>query len=929
MEERTIDISNDYKPQIKEDISTSDVFFEQYRTASDILENILSVYASIKDKTDNSYNKIEYPNNVIAFCGERGDGKTSMLLSFMNLLRKYKDGKNTANDLFANKDNINKIIFANEIYVDPSALDGVHNILDLLVAKMFKKFKSSLKYDNGKNDAEQQQRLLKSFQMVYRLISIVKDSKKILDDEFDYEGSVDKLSSLSDSMRLKEELINLINTYNDCMNNGDKNVVIPILIDDIDMSFSYAYAMSEQIRKFLIIPGIIIILSVRIDQLLYCIKESNIRQLEWLAKKNYYSEMRGEIANMSSNYLSKLLPLAHRVNLPKVQDLRNVKITYNKKDYSLSSLSILALQKIYQKTGMVFVLGDDLQKSILPNSFRDMVSFIGFMDLLLDYHDKNVSDEIRYNNIRHFFDFYFNSVKDKVNSSYKIKNIFDFDINKPRVAVELIVKMYERFGIFPSNSIKESINGFANQVFPERNSFCYLMNSINYTNSNIDHNAIGDLIEIIKLFYTVNLHQINLQNKMTSREQETSKVQDDERKVCIATVTGTTIWGYSMNNNVPAARLDNINKLVQRARFEMQSIDVFNCIAQELNLPESCYLNGSYISKFTIESPEDRRNYIVAWLLFLILSNSYYIPYGNVSVINGCGYLIYDNSVLIQYVQVSIENLIVRFSMLSELVELLNVDILGFSEDEFQNVVKDLLEQNDSAVKMSELIVCNVDLIQSIYSLPQVRYKKKADEPERTEKCIEKFLQQINTKMNKIKKEYEYEFSFSDNVFINFKYGNEEGEIINIPKFYAKLFFKALSVSNENNNFEDISIQKEIDEFSSYLDGKNIVLPAKIKRYSQYTTAHSRVETLKENLLALAKTIGVYIYLSNDYDYIKPEARAGLINLYERVCKICKINPAILVPKELGQEYRIFTEMYKYDVLSRKIQELSIERENK
>ena len=123
MEECTIDISNDYKPQIKEDISKSDVFFEQYRTASDILENILSVYASIKDKTDSNYNKIEYPNNVIAFCGERGDGKTSMLLSFMNLLRKYKDGKNTANDLFANKDNIDKNIFADEIYVDPSALD--------------------------------------------------------------------------------------------------------------------------------------------------------------------------------------------------------------------------------------------------------------------------------------------------------------------------------------------------------------------------------------------------------------------------------------------------------------------------------------------------------------------------------------------------------------------------------------------------------------------------------------------------------------------------------------------------------------------------------------------------------------------------------------------------------------------------------------
>lgn len=926
MEERTIDISNDYKPQIKEDISKSDVFFEQYRTASDILENILSVYASINDKTDNGYNKIEYPNNVIAFCGERGDGKTSMLLSFMNLLRQYKEGKNTANDLFANKDNINRVIFADEIYVDPSALDGVHNILDLLVAKMFRKFKSSLESNKWQHNDELQQRLLKSFQTVYRLISIVKDSKKILDDEFDYEGSVDKLSSLSDSMRLKEELINLINTYNDCMNNGDKNVVIPILIDDIDMSFSHAYAMSEQIRKFLIIPGIIIILSVRIDQLLYCIKESNIRQLEWLVKRNYHSEMSGEIANMSSNYLSKLLPLAHRVNLPKVQDLRNVKITYNKNDYSFSSLSVFVLQKIYQKTGMIFLLGDDLQKSILPNSFRDMVSLIGFMDLLPDSSEKNVNDEIRYNNICHFFDFYFktyfNNVKSRNDSPYKIENIFDFDINTPKVAVDFIMKLYEDVEIYPNDGIKNEMHKFANQIPHTNNFFCYLMNCINYINNNTYYNAVVEIIEIIKLFYTVKLNKIKLRNKMTS------EVQSDKRKESIAVFTETTLWGYGIDNIIPAASIDNFNKL-ERSRIKMQSVEVFNCIAEELKLSVDYYLKGTQLSKPKFESDREKRKYIMVWLLFLLLVNNYK-NYGNKEQnAEGKSDLIFGNLKLKQLIQVSVENIIVRFSMLTELVEVLNVDMLGFSEDEFQNVVKELLEQNDSAVKMSELIVCNVDLIQSIYSLSPVRYKQKADEPERTEKYIEKFLQQINSKMNKIKKEYEYDFSFSDNAFINFKYGNEEGEIINIPKFYAKLFSKALSDSNENNTVEDISIQKEIDEFSSYLGGKNIVLPAKIKRYSQYTTAHSRVETLKENLLALAKTIGVYIYLSNDYDYIKPEARAGLINLYERVCKICKINPAILVPRKLGQEYRIFTKMYKYDILSRKIQELSIVRENK
>lgn len=923
MEERTIDISNDYKPQIKEDISTSDVFFEQYRTASDILENILSVYASIKDKKDSNYNKIEYPNNVIAFCGERGDGKTSMLLSFMNLLRKYKDGKNTANDLFANKDNINKIIFANEIYVDPSALDGVHNILDLLVAKMFKKFKSSLKYYKGENDAEQQQRLLKSFQTVYRLISIVKDSKKILDDEFDYEGSVDKLSSLSDSMRLKEELIILINTYNDCMNNGDKNVVIPILIDDIDMSFSHAYAMSEQIRKFLIIPGIIIILSVRIDQLLYCIKESNTRQLEWLVKRNYHSEMGGEIANMSSNYLSKLLPLAHRVNLPKVQDLHNVKITYNKKDYSLSSLSILALQKIYQKTGMVFILEDDLQKSILPNSFRDMVSLIGFLELLPDFSEKDSWDKIKYNNICCFFDFYFETILKNIKGEHnllnKIGNISDYDINRPKVAVDLIRKLYENVEIYTDEGIIRDIYKFANQAFPKGNSFCYLMNSMQCINKTNHYSLIREFIEIVKFSYTVKLNKVKLANRIAH------KANIYERMESISGFTETTLWGYGMDSIIPATRMS-----VKRTRFKLPSVDVFNCIAKELKLSEEYFLKGVTISKvkFKSDSDEEKSKYILAWLLFLLLVNNYEGLNNTEPTIYGWSYLVFGNSRLSKYVQVSIENIIVRFSMLSELVELLNVEILGFSEDEFQKVVEKLFQQNRSTVEMSELLVCNIDLIQSIYSLPSVRYKQRAEDFDRTEKIIERFLQLVNAKMDRIKKEYGYDFSYSNEAFINFRYGN--GDVFNIPQLYANLVNKAVSnVINANNDLEDGRIQNDISEFISYLDSKNIVLPAKIKKYSQYTTAYSKVETLKANLLSLAKTIGIYVYLSNDYDYIKPKARAGLIDLYVRVCKICKIAPAQFVPKELGQEYRIFTDMYKYDFLSSKIQELSAVHDNK
>ena len=311
-----------------------------------------------------------------------------------------------------------------------------------------------------------------------------------------------------------------------------------------------------------------------------------------------------------------------------------------------------------------------------------------------------------------------------------------------------------------------------------------------------------------------------------------------------------------------------------------------------------------------------------------MLVNDYDIVYG-MRAISGRNSLVFENSRLTQSVQVSIENFLVRFSMLSELIELLNVDVLGFTEDEFQNVIKELLEENSSTAETSKLIVCNVDLIQSIYSLPTVRYKQKAEEPERTEKQIEKFLQQINSKMKEIKKEYGYDFLFSDTAFINFRYGNEDGEIINIPKLYAKLFIKALSVLNTNNSLDVTSIQSQVDEFSSYLACKNIVLPVKTKKYSQYTTTHSRMKTLKENLLILAKTIGIYIFLSGDYDYVKPKSCESLIKFYEYVCKICMRFPNRFVPKELADEYKRFTDMYDYSSLSSKIQELSVANENK
>lgn len=46
-----------------------------------------------------------------------------------------------------------------------------------------------------------------------------------------------------------------------------------IAIDDLDLCNSDVYKMAEQIRKYLIVPQVIIIMAVRMEQLKLCVQE--------------------------------------------------------------------------------------------------------------------------------------------------------------------------------------------------------------------------------------------------------------------------------------------------------------------------------------------------------------------------------------------------------------------------------------------------------------------------------------------------------------------------------------------------------------------------------------------------------------------------------------------------------------------------------
>ena len=71
----------------------------------------------------------------------------------------------------------------------------------------------------------------------------------MLDDEFDYEGNIGKLSKLGESTDLKEDLQELIKQYLEfvkkCSNRENGKERLIIAIDDLDLCNSNAYKMAE------------------------------------------------------------------------------------------------------------------------------------------------------------------------------------------------------------------------------------------------------------------------------------------------------------------------------------------------------------------------------------------------------------------------------------------------------------------------------------------------------------------------------------------------------------------------------------------------------------------------------------------------------------------------------------------------------------
>lgn len=382
---------------VKEEASTASFFMEEYKEAIEMVNAIIALCDSKKEdgkRNGSTKKESESINNRILFVGQRGTGKTSAMTSFSKGLDD------------AEIDNHKALFFKSLPMIDPSNFDNNTNILLTVITMMFSEAKELMK-ENGNNEdiISTRESLLKQFDEAFKSLKAITGSDRPM---FTLEG----LNEKSRALQMRTGMHNLVKRYIEFYNKTRMTNIryLVLLIDDIDMTVSHVPEMLEQLRKYLDLDNLLILMSANLGQLYNEMREHYSKAFkETLNDRNQALSI--DVEDLANKYLLKLFPTSRRIrvehlvsqligtNLKIIELVKEGNSTVEKNLIEPGGLQNVVLSLIWQKTRLLFVPKDaeTMLHPIIPTNLRELMQFL---DMLVSLDEVSYADDKLFKNTK-------------------------------------------------------------------------------------------------------------------------------------------------------------------------------------------------------------------------------------------------------------------------------------------------------------------------------------------------------------------------------------------------------------------------------------------------------------------------------------------------------------------------------------------------
>lgn len=434
----------------KENIYQENSFFAQsYRHAANCLQEIIDANEYFFQKldkekklrdsrsTDAIINRqlLGYPNNIIAFCAERGQGKTSAMLSFAKALKElHMHDTCREKERFWSNYHLSDYHFEVISNIDPTTMEDQESIMRTVLSRMFNRFHSEWErrasdpdFDRRKTEFAQTERLelLNRFQKCYLNLQVIDNSSSRQDIDL-----LDQMTELGDSANMRGAMYRLIKRFLKFICPDVKKTCLVIQIDDADFNIPRAYNIIDDIRRYLVLPQVLVLLSANMTQLETTVEQHFINEYRLSIDKGGMASVE-RCHEVAERYISKVIPAYHQIYLPDLQKFLNteyehLQVQYQKTDKNsppqqVNILEMTApdqssiyyqdqlLRFLYQRTGLILLDQGNFLHNFLPGNMRELTQFLAFF-----YHMDKL--EINYFTLVDYFSGRSQFDADKVNA---------------------------------------------------------------------------------------------------------------------------------------------------------------------------------------------------------------------------------------------------------------------------------------------------------------------------------------------------------------------------------------------------------------------------------------------------------------------------------------------------------------------------------
>ena len=397
----TFNLDFDNRP-FKEDIlktgGKGSLFEEQYHQTFIQLNQYL---LALKEWDEHKDPDLDNLNNIFAYIGDRGSGKTSCMVSVGHALIKKDQGGYSSTELriFDDYKEIKKAKFHTIDLIDPTYFDSNNNLLSLFLAKLFAAFREQ---EENKNKYFERRNQEKRNNFLEHLAQAQEKLRLMLGPEYEdgYDNSLEHLSDLSAAVDLKNTIQMVEDDFKDYFDM--KDTLLLLRIDDIDLSTDKAAEMAEIIRKYFVQPNMIVLMSVKLDQMKLAKKNELVRQyadlnrfeqrrVRWESNKvnNQMEEIEESFNEMVEQYLIKLIPQSQRIYMPESEYYRDrpLEITSERFEKPLQFCSVknAVLELIFAKTRYLFYNSALTTSFMVPRNLRELLQLFKLLCLMDDY----------------------------------------------------------------------------------------------------------------------------------------------------------------------------------------------------------------------------------------------------------------------------------------------------------------------------------------------------------------------------------------------------------------------------------------------------------------------------------------------------------------------------------------------------------------